>query len=175
MSSLGITQRFLITVVSSVIVVFVVLSSFGTLVQAQGSDYDRVNEIAEKLNCPTCTGINLADCRTQTCTQWKDQIKDLLDQGKTDQEVLDYFVAQYGTQVLQEPPKSGFTLSLWVLPILMIVIGGGLLFVTMRKWTNANRSTPAEAAPVAATAPSKQGSTSSDDYMRQVDRDLGLE
>ena len=175
MSSIVITKRLLTTVFSSVFVILVVVSSSGTLVQAQGSDYDRINEIAEQLNCPTCAGINLADCRTQTCTQWKDQIKDLLDQGKTNQEVLDYFVAQYGTQVLQEPPKAGFTLSLWVLPIIMIILGGGLLFLTMRKWTNANRSKPAEAAPVAATTPSNQGSTSSDDYMRQVDRDLGLE
>jgi cytochrome c-type biogenesis protein CcmH len=175
MSSIVITKRFLITVLSSVVVTFVVVSSFGMLVQAQGSDYDRINVIAEQLNCPTCTGINLADCRTQTCTQWKEQIKDLLDQGKSDQEVLDYFVAQYGTQVLQEPPKAGFTLSLWVLPVIMIVVGGGLLFVTMRKWTNANRPEPVEATEVASTTSTKQRSTSSDDYLRQVDRDLGLE
>ena len=43
---------------------------------AQELDYDRINEIAEKMNCPTCTGINLADCRTQTCAQWKEQIQD---------------------------------------------------------------------------------------------------
>jgi cytochrome c-type biogenesis protein CcmH len=144
-------------------------------VQAQGSDFDRINEIAEQLNCPTCTGINLADCRTQTCTQWKDQIKDLLDQGYTDQQVLDYFVDQYGTQVLQEPPKTGFTLSLWILPILMIVIGGGLLFFTMRKWTSASRPQPVETTSTPATAPGKPITTSSDDYMRQVEQDLGLE
>jgi cytochrome c-type biogenesis protein CcmH len=144
-------------------------------VQAQGSDFDRINDIAEQLNCPTCTGINLADCRTQTCTQWKDQIKDLLDQGYTDQQVLDYFVEQYGTQVLQEPPKTGFTLSLWILPIIMIVVGGGLLFFTMRKWASTDRPKPVEAASMPTTAPDKRVATSSDDYLRQVEQDLGLE
>ena len=175
MSSIVTTRRFLIAVIS-VFAILVVASTLTRVVRAQGSDLDRINEIAEQLNCPTCTGINLADCRTQTCAQWKDQINDLVDQGYSDQEVLDYFVAQYGTQVLQEPPKTGFTLSLWVLPIIMIIIGGGLLFFTMHKWTSTNRTKPAEAASLPATAPSKQAPpTSSDDYMRQVEQDLGLE
>ena len=48
---------------------------------AQDPNYDQVNEIAKKLNCPTCAGLNLADCNTQTCAQWRDQINDLLKQG----------------------------------------------------------------------------------------------
>ena len=89
--------------------------------------------------------------------------------------MLDYFVAQYGTQVLQEPPKTGFTLSLWILPIIMIVIGGGLLFFTMRKWASTNRAKPVEATSMPATASDKPVTTSSDDYLRQVEQDLGLE
>ena len=176
MSSKFTTNHLSITVFLVVATLFVAFS-LSPFAQAQGSDFDRINEIAEKMNCPTCSGINLADCRTQTCAQWKDQIKDLLDQGYSDQDVLDYFVDQYGTQVLQEPPKSGFTLSLWVLPFIMIIIGGGLLFFTMRKWSSAHRPKPVEveAAPSPKTAPTKQVSTSSDDYLRQVEQDLELE
>lgn len=143
-------------------------------------DYDKINRIAEKMNCPTCTGINLADCRTQTCAQWRDQIKDLVDQGMSEDEVLDYFVTQYGPQVLQEPPKSGFTLTLWVLPVAMILLGGLILFFTMRKWTG-QKLEPVAASPhpsPAAAAPNNNAGASSampNDYLSQVEKDLGLD
>ena len=138
---------------------------------AQEPNYDRINEIAEKMNCPTCTGINLADCRTQTCSQWKEQIQDLVTKGYSDDEVLDYFVTQYGTQVLQEPPKSGFTLWVWLLPFLLLLAGGAWLFYTMRKW---NQPQPAEVA--SPPTPSNPIETASnDDYMSQVDQDLSLD
>ncbi len=136
-------------------------------------DYDRINEVAQELNCPTCSGINLADCRTQTCAQWKEQIGDLMNEGMSNEEVLNYFVTQYGTQVLQEPPKSGFTLLVWVLPFILLLAGGAWLFYTMRKW---NQAQPAEAA--ATTAPTPSTATepaSNDDYLSQVEQDLGLD
>ena len=76
----------------------------------------RANDIAKELNCPTCTGINLSDCRTLTCEQWREQIGELVTEGYSDQEVLDYFSTRYGDQVLQEPPQRGFTLLVWILP-----------------------------------------------------------
>ena len=136
---------------------------------AQEPDFDAVNEVAQKLNCPTCSGINLADCRTQTCAQWKDQIKDLLAEGYTADEVVDYFATQYGTQVLQEPPKTGFTLMLWTLPFIMILLGAVLLFFTMRQWSG-----PKSGEAVATPAPAGPSKVS-DDYLSQVDKDLGLE
>src|SRR5687767_13174016 len=93
---------------------FIALMLVGS-VSAQEADPDRVNRIAKQMNCPTCIGVNLADCNTQTCTQWRGQIADLVAQGYSDQEVLDYFVNQYGVQVLLEPPKQGSTLLLWAL------------------------------------------------------------
>jgi len=139
-----------------------------TAALAQEPDYDRINEIAEQMNCPTCVGINLADCRTQTCSQWRDQIADLVEEGYSDQEVLDYFSTQYGTQVLLEPPKSGSTLFLWVLPVVAILIGGGWLAYTMRRWKK-DEPAPAAASP---RPDSSGGADVSDDYLSQVEKDL---
>jgi cytochrome c-type biogenesis protein CcmH len=69
--------------------------------------------IAKQLNCPTCAGRNLADCPTETCAQWKAEIKAQLDAGKSAEEVLAYFQDRFGPTVLQEPPKSGITAPLW--------------------------------------------------------------
>ncbi len=143
-------------------------------VSAQDPEFEDINEIAKQLNCPTCQGINLSDCRTQTCSQWKNQIADLLSDGYTDQEVMDYFSTTYGTQVLQEPPRSGFTLLLWVLPVIALIGGGAWLFVILRRWSERQ---PVQEAVVAApptnnAAPPPQPA---DDYLSQVERDLGLD
>jgi cytochrome c-type biogenesis protein CcmH len=133
-------------------------------VLAQEPDYDRINKIAAQMNCPTCVGVSLADCQTQTCAQWRNQISDLVEEGYSDQEVLDFFANRYGTQVLLAPPKSGSTLVLWLLPVIAVVAGGGwLTFYLRRKQTYKPAITTS--APFAAD----------DEYLTQVDKDLGLE
>jgi cytochrome c-type biogenesis protein CcmH len=141
---------------------------------AQEPNYDRINDIAKGLNCPTCSGINLADCRTLTCEQWRAKIGELVDEGYTNQQVLDYFSSRYGTQVLQEPPRSGFSLALWFLPVLALLAGGGWLIYTMRGWSGQKTATaPVESASAGESLPTAELPT--DDYLRQVEKDLGLD
>lgn len=140
---------------------------------AQEPDIDRINEIAEKMSCPTCTGINLADCRTLTCEQWREQIGDLLAEGYTDQEVLDYFSTRFGPQVLQEPPRSGSTLILWVLPVLAVVAGVGLLGYTIRNWSR--REVVAEEQPQIEAPGEPISGHVPDSYLEQVEQDLERE
>lgn len=147
-------------------VTFIILIVAGLAIPAlaQQPDYDRINDIARQMNCPTCVGVNLADCRTQTCAQWRDQIGDLVEQGYSDQQVLDYFVTSYGTQVLLKPPKSGLTLWLWLLPVIALIAGGGWLFHTMRQW----RKPPSNSIPASTT------SNLDHDYLKQIEQDLKL-
>lgn len=162
--------------IPKLITLTLIIFSFIFLVQptfAQDPDYDQINEIAENLNCPTCTGINLADCQTLTCEQWRDQISELVAQGYTEQEVLDYFADRYGTQVLQEPPRSGFTLILWVLPVLALLLGGGWLLYTMRGWAKAP-ATPAAPVSTPPTLVQPSSSQAPSHYLSQVEKDLGL-
>lgn len=152
--------------------IFLLLALFGLVnpALAQEPDYDHVNDIAEEMNCPTCVGVSLADCQTQTCEQWKGQIADLLAEGYSDQEVLDYFETQYGTRVLLEPPREGSTLALWVLPVVALLLGGSWLAYTMWKW-NKLKPDPVAAAQEPAQA---VGADAPDDYLQQVEKDLGL-
>jgi cytochrome c-type biogenesis protein CcmH/NrfF len=137
---------------------------------AQDPNYDRVNEIAKELNCPTCSGINLADCRTSTCEQWRDQINDLVEQGYSNQEVVDYFTTRYGEQVLQEPPKSGWRLFLWVLPFIGLLVGGVWLWGVIRKW--ARHEAVSEAVIPSFVSSSADSIPVSGNYLRQVEKDL---
>jgi len=89
---------------------------------------DEVNRIAKNLYCPVCANIPLDACGTAACIQWRDQIADLLTEGYSEQQIYDYFVAQYGPGVLAAPPPSGFNWLIYVLPPLVLVGGGALLW-----------------------------------------------
>lgn len=127
---------------------------------AQTSPEDQMYTIAKKLNCPTCAGRNLADCPTDTCTQWKNEIIDQLKQGKTSEEIVVYFEARFGSTVLQEPPKTGFTLWMWLIPIVAL-IGLGVVVLTVIQ--RSARMGP---------APAKAASTSDDPYAAELERQV---
>ncbi len=139
----------------------------GAVALAQEPTLDEVNDVAKELNCPTCQSLNLADCRTQTCDQWRTQIKDLLAGGMSKQEVLDWYISRYGEEVLQEPPTHGVGLYVWMLPVIGLVAGAGWLTFILKKWS-AGRQAEA-AAPVAVESPDADAE---DDYLKQVEQDL---
>lgn len=133
--------------------------------QAQTPSPDDINRVARQLSCPTCTGINVADCPTETCAQWRAKIGELLAEGKTDQEILEYFAARYGDHVLQVPPARGFFLSVWIVPILAILAGLGMLGYLMHRW--AKRSAVGEKLITSSD-------TEEDEYVRRVEQELQL-
>lgn len=96
----------------------------------QSPDFDEnVRKVAKQLNCPTCAGRNLADCPTETCLQWKTEIKTQLDAGKNAEQVIAYFQQRFGETVMQEPPRQGATLWLWLAPTIaaLALIAGGVI------------------------------------------------
>lgn len=100
--------------------------SEGTLASprpARSADPDAVAAVARRLNCPLCQGYSLQDCPLVVCSQMRDLIAEQLAAGATDTEVIADFVAQYGPQVLNEPPRSGFHLVAWILPVVVLALG----------------------------------------------------
>lgn len=107
----------------AVLVLAILVLAFSGSSLAQEPSMDEINEIASQLSCPTCTGISLADCPTETCAQWRAEIGRLLAEGKGQQEILDYFAARYGYHVLQTPPARGVFLWVWLAPVAAIIGG----------------------------------------------------
>lgn len=85
---------------------------------------DEVNEVAKDLFCPVCESTPLDVCPTQACADWRELIRQQLAEGSSPEEVQAYFARQYGDGVLANPPKSGFNLILWLLPVVAVVLGG---------------------------------------------------
>ena len=101
-----------------------------------------VNRVAKQLYCPVCPNTPLDVCETKACQDWRAQIRDQLAEGWTDQQVIDYFVAQYGERVLAEPQRKGFTSLVWFLPVIAVLLGLGIVYEILKNW---RRQKPASA------------------------------
>src|SRR5688572_18784455 len=108
---------------------------------------DDVNQIAQQMYCPVCENTPLDVCPTQACAQWRALIREKLAAGWTEAQIKQYFVEQYGARVLAEPPREGWYMLLYILPPLLLLLGGYIVYravSSMRK--PAVATTEAEAA-----------------------------
>ena len=111
-----------------------VLAGFWTIpVSAQGPTPtdDEVNRIAKQLYCPVCESTPLDVCPTEACRQWRDLIRTMLAEGKSEEEIEQYFVEHYGARVLAEPPNR---LATYLFPAVVILLGAFMLFRGFQMW-----------------------------------------
>lgn len=120
-----------LTVLLSLVTVTVVFAQDGG--PETPSDND-VNRVAKQLYCPVCPNTPLDVCETKACEDWRAQIRDQLSEGWTDQQIIDYFVAQYGERVLAEPQRKGFTSLVWFLPLIAVLVGLGVVYEILKNW-----------------------------------------
>ena len=95
---------------------------------------DEVNAIASHLFCPVCENTPLDVCPTEACHQWRDLIRKMLAEGKSEAEIEQYFVENYGARVLSEPPRQGLNWLVYIVPPLAFLAGAYLLFRAFRAW-----------------------------------------
>lgn len=84
---------------------------------------DQVHAIAGELMCPVCAGQTVAESTSALAGQMREIIRTRLQQGQTREEIIAYFVAQFGEGVLAAPPRRGGGLWLWLAPPGVIAIG----------------------------------------------------
>ena len=105
---------------------------------------DRTHQIGSKLKC-MCNGCDQAAGKcyhvggaySGPCDTAKTMLKEIdthIAAGLNDQQVLDAMIKQYGPLAYVEPPKSGFGLVAWLMPILYLLGGLTLVVVVMKRW-----------------------------------------
>ena len=96
---------------------------------------DKVREIASGLRCVVCQNLSVADSPSDLAKEMRNLVRELVQQGKSREEILAYFVSRYGEFVLLSPTKRGFNLLVWVLPFLAVVVGACGVYLVARRWT----------------------------------------
>ena len=93
----------------------------------------RMVRITSELRCLVCQNQTIADSNAGLAVDLRRETREMLKQGKSDAEIVDYMTARYGDFVLYRPPLRATTALLWFGPALLLLIGGGVLVVTLRR------------------------------------------
>ncbi|EGJ1562499.1 cytochrome c-type biogenesis protein CcmH [Salmonella enterica] len=106
-------------------------------------------QLTEQLRCPKCQNNSIADSNAMIATDMRRRVYDLMQEGKSRQEIIDYMVARYGNFVTYDPPLTPLTVLLWVLPLAAIVAGGWIIVARTRRRVRIRQDVLADAIPAA--------------------------
>jgi len=129
---------------------------------------DDVNDVAKEVYCPVCESTPLDVCQTQACADWREVIREKLANGESKEDVFSYFAEQYGDRVLATPPREGVNWLLWIVPIAAVLVGGFFFSRFMK-----NLRVDDEDDGGLETAVNSSPVSSDDDYIAQVEKELG--
>ena len=93
----------------------------------------RMMAISSELRCLVCQNQTIADSHAELAVDLRTQVREMLQAGKTDQQITDYMTERYGDFVLYRPPFKAATALLWIGPPVMVLVGLGALFVVLRR------------------------------------------
>jgi len=93
----------------------------------------RMIVLAEKLRCLVCQNESLASSHAELAEDLRREVREQMNKGLTDQEIIDYLVSRYGDFVLYQPPVKSYTLLLWFGPFALLLVAGGALYLQLRK------------------------------------------
>jgi cytochrome c-type biogenesis protein CcmH len=96
---------------------------------------EKVREIASELRCVVCQNLSVADSPSDLAKEMRNLVRELVQQGKSHEEIRAYFQSRYGDFVLLEPPKRGFNLLVWGLPFVALLAGACGVYLVARRWT----------------------------------------
>jgi cytochrome c-type biogenesis protein CcmH len=95
----------------------------------------RVHNIAAQLRCPVCQNESVADAPSTVAQDIRKQIQQQVLAGKSDQQIIQFFIDRYGEQtIIYAPQWQGFSILMWVVPILLLLGGMLLIFFVIRDW-----------------------------------------
>jgi len=98
-----------------------------------GAELDqRTEELTSVMRCPVCQGLSIADSGTMIAMAMKEEVRQFIAAGYTDDQILLYFEASYGEFIRLEPKPTGFNLLVWVAPIAVLLAGALLVLFRLR-------------------------------------------
>jgi cytochrome c-type biogenesis protein CcmH len=93
----------------------------------------RVTAVASELRCLVCQNQTLADSNAPLAVDLRDQIREQMQQGASDHDIVDYMVARYGDFVRYRPPLKATTVLLWAGPALLMLAGFAALYYRLKR------------------------------------------
>jgi cytochrome c-type biogenesis protein CcmH len=125
------------------------------------------SDISKQLICQCGCTLVLLSCNHAECGSREAMttvIKEKINQGQTDEQIIAFFTAQYGEQVLAAPPKRGFNLMAWLLPFAALLVGAVVVYVALKKWVRRGNIPQTDAV--------TETDEADEEYRRQLEEEL---
>ncbi len=127
-----------------------------------------VDEISANLMCQCGCTMVLNTCECGTAEQMRGEIKAMLDQGKTKDDILKFYIGKYGDKVLSAPKAEGFNLSAYITPFAVILASALAIGLIVRQWVLRTKAAPTEPA----LAPTSLVPATTEDLRAQLTKEL---
>mgnify|MGYP006267832361 FL=1 len=111
---------------------FVATMTLSQALPAAEGDEARYRELIKEIRCLVCQNQSIADSQADLATDLKREVREMIDAGKTDAEILDFLTERYGDFVLYRPPVKENTLLLWLGPGLLVLVGAVVFFRVLK-------------------------------------------
>ncbi|WP_444816291.1 cytochrome c-type biogenesis protein [Stutzerimonas frequens] len=95
------------------------------------AERERYRTLTEELRCPKCQNQNIADSNAPIAMDLRQEIFRMLEEGQSNEQIVDYLVERYGDFVRYKPPMNAKTMLLWYGPVALLVLGFGVLAVIL--------------------------------------------
>ncbi|MEI7085748.1 cytochrome c-type biogenesis protein [Pectobacterium versatile] len=118
---------------SALLLSFSVLASSEVLRFDNDTQEQQFRELTMQLRCPKCQNNSIADSNSMIASDMRQKVYELMQQGQTKEQVVDYMVDRYGYFVTYEPPITPFTVLLWFLPALFLAVGSWVIIRRARR------------------------------------------
>ncbi len=148
-------RRFPLWLLLGLVLVLALAAGSGAFSSSPPSPAQRAAALESVIRCPTCEDLSVADSSAEAAVTVRATIRRLVARGESDQQIKDYLVARYGAAIILDPPASGWSLLVWVLPI-----AGGVAAFGVLAWVLVNRRRQAPADPTAAAAAEERAEAS---------------
>lgn len=127
--TLPLADRYRNILIALGIAFLLLLAATAPVARAEGPDEQeqRARAIARDLQCPICENNSILDSPSELAHQMVAIVKEQVAAGKSREEIVRYFVDRYGEGVLREPPKEGFTLLVWLGPVIALGIAAAVV------------------------------------------------
>ncbi len=115
-------------------VVLVAALAVGGRDSSPPTDAERVERITEQIRCPTCRSQSVADSDSPAAKAVREETLRRVQEGQSDEQILDYVVNRYGDEILLNPERRGVGVVVWALPVLAVAATMGGLALAFRRW-----------------------------------------
>jgi cytochrome c-type biogenesis protein CcmH len=93
------------------------------LIAGDPTPEDRVASLGQRIKCPVCQGVTIGESPSETAQAMMSITREKVAEGWTDDQIIQFFENRYNTAILVDPPFSGKTLIVWLLPVLAVGVG----------------------------------------------------